>query len=666
MKKAYYRELLKQAEPYQYYLKERKTEERGNSIFIEGPLPCVINIPGIETSVYMSDEKEISYVILKTSKVHAYNDDSICEMIRSGIEKADKLIPDLIYSDNDYMTADGRRHTPFFKPDYSPHTLMNSNYIGELFAVRKEVLLDALAGENESVHDKAGLSEELLIWALLLDIVRYCKTITHVTDIFWYVSSGAVSDDIYEAYCECYLRDIAIHIRDAEMKRMGITEGRDASVSIIIPSMNHSEVLIRCIESIKNKTGFNQNKSNEIIIIDNGSYLEEKNRIEEYIAQNTDTDIRYIYEPSEFNYSAMCNRGASLSAGELILFMNDDIEAVSDDFIAHMAGYALCPDVGAVGLRLMYPSGNKIQHIGITSLKCGPTHKLSGYENDRSYYFGINRFNRNCLALTGACLMIGREKFFQAGCFCDTMKVSYNDVDLCVNLYESGLYNVVLADDNLIHYESLARGRDIEDSGKYLRLKAERDLFYERHPKLKDGPDPFYNPNLIQDSLDYRPNVSADYEIRDRLSHVEVLSCKAFPKTCIKAFHDRLKLNVETVSLIPSFEIPSERYIEVQGWSLYLRHDNRMYKKKLLFIAEDGTEIISSELMPKFRSDIGKVFKDEKWTELSGFLVRIPESLIKNDKPYRLALLYEHGILHTKVIVYGDIYESGKLLQDSV
>ena len=666
MKKAYYRELLKQAEPYQYYLNERKAEERGNSIFVEGPLPCVINIPGIETSVYVLNGEEISYVILKTSKARTYNDDSICEMIRSGIEKTDKLIPDLIYSDNDYMTAEGKRHTPFFKPDYSPHTLMDSNYIGDLFAVRKEVLLDVLAVENESVREKTGLSEEMLIWALLLDIVRYCNTITHVTDICWYIPSDAASDDIYEAYCECYSGDDAIHIRDTEKKRMGITDGSDASVSIIIPSKDHSEVLIRCIESIKNKTRFNQNKANEIIIIDNGSYSKEQNRIEEYVAQNTDINIRYIYEPAEFNYSTMCNKGASLSTGELILFMNDDMEVVSDDFISHMAGYALCPDVGAVGLRLMYPSGNKIQHIGITSLKCGPTHKLSGYENDRSYYFGINRFNRNCLALTGACLMITREKFFQAGCFCDTMKVSYNDVDLCVNLYESGLYNVVLADDNLIHYESLARGRDIEDSGKYLRLKAERDLFYERHPELKDGTDPFYNPNLLQDSLDYRPNVSADYEIRDRLSHVEVLSCKAFGKTFIKAFHDRLKLNVETVSLIPSFEIPSERYIEVQGWSLYLRHDNRMYKKNLLFIAKDGTEIISAGLMPKYRPDIGEVFKDEKWTDLSGFVVRIPESSLRKDRPYRMALLYEHGILHTKVIVYGDIYESGKLLQDPV
>ena len=654
-KKAYEQELLKQTEPYLYFLKEMENKERGTNVEIEGPLPCVINISGVEALSYeCSISDGITYVILKTSSAHPYNDDSMKLLIEYGIEKTEKLIPDLIYSDNDYRTSDGKRHTPFFKPDYSMHTLATSNYIGDLFAVRKEILLDVLMEKEERCGQDC-------MWELLLEITRHCKTITHVTETLWYMESDASSKEIYSGYADYYLQPSSLTIRSNALKAVGVYERNDYSISLIIPSKDHSDVLIKCIESIKNKTRFNQNKSNEILIIDNGSYSKEKEKIEQYIKINMDMNIKYIYEPMPFNFSEMCNKGAKLAEGRLLLFMNDDVEALSGDFIDHMAMYALSDKVGAVGVRLMYPSGNAIQHIGITSLECGPTHKLATYDNDETYYFGVNKLNRNCLSVTGACLMTEREKFFQAGGFCDKMEVSYNDVDLCVNLYESGYSNVVLTEDFLLHYESLSRGSDF-DKDKYLRLMSERRLFYERHEWLLYRGDPYYNRNLINDTLDYRPNVAVSYEVRDRLSPVEVLSYPAGNK----AFHDRLKFNVEKVSIVPSLNDSEMRYIECEGWGLYLKHDNRLYKRKILFIADDAKKVIAVTPFMKYRPDIGEVFSEEKYTELAGFFVRIPECVLKKEVKYRIALLCEHRLFHTKVITYGDYYESGQLLQDPV
>lgn len=663
-KKAYKQELLKQTEPYLYYLNVTDNKERGTKVAIEGPLPCVINISGIEAFAYectifparITDETDtITYVILKTPDVRYHDLDSAEQLIGLGMEKTEKLIPDLIYSDNDFETNNGKRHTPFFKPDYSMHTLADANYIGGLAAVRKEVLMDVLA----EVDDTGSRD---MMWKLLLDITRHSAIITHVTECLWYTVSDDTSESIYTQYAEYYLKPSSLGIRTDALKKMGVYERSDYTLSIVIPSKDHSGILIKCIESIKNKTGFNQNKENEILIIDNGSYLKEREKIEQYISENSDLNIKYIYEPSPFNYSAMCNKGASLAKGNLLLFVNDDVEAVDGDFIDHMAEYALSEKVGAVGVRLMYPSGNKIQHVGITCLDSGPTHKLATYDNDKTYYFGVNRLSRNCLGVTGACLMVEREKFFKVNGFYDKMEVSYNDVDLCVNLYEAGYNNVVLCDDFLIHHESLSRGSDIFDRDKYLRLSAERKLFCERHLWLIKGTDPFYNPNLIGDTLDYRPNVAADYEVRDRLSPVEVLS---YPSG-MKAFRDRLKLNVEKVSLVPSLSDPEMQYIEFEGWSLYRKHDNRLYKRKILFIADDGTKIIAVTPFMKYRPDIGEVFPEDKYTELAGFYARIPECVLKTDMKYRIALIYEHRIFHTKVITYGDYYESGQLLQDPV
>ena len=717
--KAYDMELLKQAEPYQYYLKNSKHEERGESINVEGPLPCVINIHEIDTSLYectafakslLSEADVISYVMLKTSKVSVSQGD-ILQMLKAGLdpipskncnswvnsdEKSEKLYPDLIYFDNDYIRDDGIRHTPFFKPDYSPHSLLGSNYMGECVAVRKEVILDVLADDKESVWSRAITeynkinkdnkdSESLVIWALLIDITKRCNSITHVTNYQYHMLSNGASEDIYSEYADTFNTPFATFIREYAMKISGINEKKDYSLSIIIPSKDNSDLIAKCIDSIKIKTRFNEISNPEIIIIDNGSCAEERKDIERYISanqsiqndQNNRSDdcpeIKYIYEPAEFNYAAMCNKAAECSKGDLLLFMNDDIEAVTDDFIDKMARFALLDEVGAVGPKLLYPDGVSIQHTGITSLDCGPTHKLATFNDSKVYYFGYNRFIRNSLAVTGACLMIGREKYFQVNGFHDKMKVSYNDVDLCVNLYEKGLFNVVLNDVVLLHHESLTRGSDLASEEKYLRLKKERDLFYERHPWLYEGYDPFYNDNLIKDTLDYRPDIMPDYEIRDRICPVEVLSCKRISGVLHKAFRDRLKFNVESTKEIPSFLDPKLHFVEIEGWSHFLRHDNRLYDRYFLLVpcgdeenpAENDfagrcNRAIKVRMMPKLRQDVGDVFKDEKYTDLAGFVIRIPKALLKEDTKYRIGIMYEHKVFHIKSVAFGEIYELGK------
>ena len=143
--------------------------------------------------------------------------------------------------------------------------------------------------------------------------------------------------------------------------------------------------------------------------------------------------------------------------------MNDDIEIIEESWLDRMVGQALQPHTGAVGARLWYAGSERIQHAGITNLPIGPSHKLITFLDDRDYYYGHNRVSYDMAGVTGACLLVAKDRYEQVGGMDETMAVSYNDVDLCFKLLEAGYYNVLRNDAVLYHHESLSRGLDEQD-----------------------------------------------------------------------------------------------------------------------------------------------------------------------------------------------------------
>ena len=145
--------------------------------------------------------------------------------------------------------------------------------------------------------------------------------------------------------------------------------------------------------------------------------------------------IQYIYQESEFNFSAMCNLGAKAAKGEYLLFLNDDMEVIEPNWMKRMLGQAACTHTGAVGAKLYYPgereqAAYRIQHAGITNMGIGPAHKLAGMEDTGNLYHGRNLLTYNMLAVTAACLMVKKELFLKAGGFDEEFAVAYNDVEI--------------------------------------------------------------------------------------------------------------------------------------------------------------------------------------------------------------------------------------------
>ena len=414
---------------------------------------------------------------------------------------------DFIYSDEDKIDdAGGNRHQPHFKPDWSPDTLMSHMYTCHLGVYRKS-LGDAIGWLRKGYE---GAQD----YDFTLRFTEKTDKIAHIAKILYHWRERKESTSV-NIGAKSYVCEAARMAKEDALKRRGL-KGRCEwveaffqyrivyepvgipLVSIIIPTKDNFEVFHKCVQSIRGKSSY---KNYEIIVVDNGSSEEQKQAYERYCQE---IGAVYDFEKMDFNFSAMCNRGAEIAHGELYLFLNDDTEVLSEAWIERMAGHAMLSHIGAVGAKLLYPDTSLIQHIGVANLQEEPVHLLGKMDDDITQYFGRNKVEYNYIAVTGACLMIEKKKFQEIKGFDESFAVSYNDIKLCFDLWKKGYYNVCRMDAVLYHYESLSRGLDVVDPVKEERLAKERSHLYEVHPALQ-GKDPFYSPNLSIRRTDCSP-----------------------------------------------------------------------------------------------------------------------------------------------------------------
>lgn len=205
----------------------------------------------------------------------------------------------------------------------------------------------------------------------------------------------------------------------------------------------------------------------------------------------------------------MCNIGAKKATGNMLLFLNDDIEIIGQDYedtdwLSVLAGQAKQKSTGAVGAKLLYPDSSYIQHVGVINYESSCfAHLYAKAVDDENIKAHRNYADYDCLCVTGACFMLEKAKFDKAGGFDEAFEVTHNDVDICLTLYEQGYYNVLRNDVVLFHHESFSRGDDEIDEEKNRRNMHARDMTYEKHPRLEKY-DPFYSPLLTQTENNYR------------------------------------------------------------------------------------------------------------------------------------------------------------------
>ena len=406
---------------------------------------------------------------------------------------------DLIYCDEDKL-RDGHYLCPFFKPDWNVDLLRSVNYVCHLLAVRKTIV-DELPAEYAECD---GAQDHFLT----LFAGERARSVVHVPKVLYHWRMHEQSTSGGDE-AKPYTTSAGIRAIQAHCDRCGIAatvsgrEGRpntyalayelmgQPKVSILIPNKDLSYMLRRCVESVLSKTTY---PNYEVVIIENNSQEPETFACYGELAE--DKRVRVVTQPSDgtFNFSKTINFGVERAEGDYLLFLNNDTEVITGDWIERMLGICMREDTGAVGVKLLYPN-DAIQHAGVTMQPDGPIHLGKKQDRNCGDYFGLLQLTQDLTAVTAACMMTSRAAFELVGGFDEDFPIDCNDVVYCLRLRDEGLLVVYEPEVELYHYESISRG---ENKTASLRLQWVRALgaMMVRWTHYFALGDPYWNPNL--------------------------------------------------------------------------------------------------------------------------------------------------------------------------
>jgi GT2 family glycosyltransferase len=262
------------------------------------------------------------------------------------------------------------------------------------------------------------------------------------------------------------------------------------AITVIVPTRNRVDLLRNCIAGLY-ETAYPQF---DLIVIDNDS---DDPVTLAYLRDIKDQGCKILPYHGVFNYAAMNNAAAAIATGDLLCFLNNDIEMLEGNWLAHLARQAVKPNVGAVGARLLYADGS-IQHAGVViGVGGGAAHAHRNLRPEDEGYFARHTLPQFVSAVTGACLVVRRDHFQAVGGFDEQrFPVAFNDVDLCLKLNARGWQSFYEPRATLVHHESKSRGKDSH--------RANRDRFAAELSALKtrwhteSTTDPYHHPSLSQ------------------------------------------------------------------------------------------------------------------------------------------------------------------------
>lgn len=407
---------------------------------------------------------------------------------------------DVLYTDEDKVSMDGRHYfDPNFKPDFNLLRLRENNYICHIFVVKK------------SLTDETGLLRSEFDGAQDFDFILRCcekaQKITHIPKVLYHWRchmDSTAADPSSKAYAyEAGRKAVREHYQrlgiDAKVEmterpgwyRSHVKVQGNPLISVIIPNKDHTDDLELCLFSMTRKSTY---RNYEILIVENNS---EKEETFEYYRKLPDRypKARVLTWEKEFNYSAINNFAAKEAKGEYLLFLNNDVEILTPDWMEEMLQNCQQENVAAVGAKLYYPD-DTIQHAGVVLGLGGIAgHIMCRASKEDPGYFGRMISVQEISAVTAACMMVKKSDFDAVGGLDETFQVAFNDIDLCMKFRAAGKKIIFTPYAELYHYESKSRG--LEDTPeKQFRFDKEVKRFQEKWAQQLEMGDPYYSPNL--------------------------------------------------------------------------------------------------------------------------------------------------------------------------
>ncbi len=404
---------------------------------------------------------------------------------------------DYVYTDEDKIDLRGHHSSPFFKPDWSPERMRTQMYTCHLSVLRRS-LVDEVGGFDAEFEGSQD-------WDLVLKVTERAREIVHIPRVLYHWrlldTSAAAAAAAKPWAFEAGPRAVQAHCDriglPAEVEQDAADPGvlhlrpklaEQPLVSIVIPTGGQVRdvrfepvvLVVNCVRSIVERSTY---ENYEIVCVVDDSV--EADVIEELRAIAGDR-LRLVWFSGPFDFSAKINRGAIESEGEHLLLLNDDIDVTTPEWIERMVMYSERDGIGAVGARLVW-GDTRLQHVGLSFEYGLPNHIYRGFAGDFTGYMNDVLIARNCLAVTGACLMTRRDVFEELGGLTTEFPVNFNDVDYCLKVHTSGRRIVYDPDLVLFHFESSSRSAEVE--------KWEFELLVDRWRRVA-AVDPYGNPNL--------------------------------------------------------------------------------------------------------------------------------------------------------------------------
>lgn len=454
-------------------------------------LPDSVHIYGDRADALSKAAEQSGWLVL-IDKACVLSPHALKRMLGFAIEQQ----AELIYSDHDVLVAGDTHESPVFTFSWSPEHLISHNYIGDCVLVNSELV-------SRYTHLAIGDS---WIYRFLLQLTIEPQRIGRVAEVLWSCNKAldSASEAVRAAEIEAIhdflsSNKIAAELQLENHSRYLRWEYPDAShapkISIIIPTMGKLQLVRPCLDSLQCVTDY---PDFEVIILDNS-----RGQNPDGISWLKDQGFKVLECNEPFNWARLNNKGAEIASGELLLFLNDDIEIRQADWLHALARQAIRPEIGAVGCKLLYPNG-ALQHAGVFLVNYGGggLHLFHKMPADQHIYQRLDLRVRETSAVTGACLMVRRAEFDTLGGFDEELAVVGNDVDFCLRLLKRGKRNLWTPHCTLIHHESISRESTVPPEDEKAMWRRWGDWFQQG--------DRYYNPNLSLTKWDCSQDFNVD------------------------------------------------------------------------------------------------------------------------------------------------------------
>jgi GT2 family glycosyltransferase len=394
----------------------------------------------------------------------------------------------IVYGDEDEIDDTGCRRKPWFKPSWNEELFLARDYLSGACAMRASAICDAASKIDP---DLPFPSFELLLHSIRREegpIVHVPQIVTHASPSNRHSDQSANVDAIGR-YVACNGGKVAAGPFGSVKITWPLPEDLPL-VSIIVPTKDKQALLRACVESVLTRTAY---KPFELLIMDNESA--DRGAIAYLDSLRGDERVRVLRYPHAYNFSAINNEAARQATGSYLCLLNNDTEVIEEDWLAEMMRYAVRPNVGAVGAKLLYDD-RRIQHAGVVvgiGEAAGHAHRFLPAQEIG--YFAQAHLPQYVSAVTGACLLVEKRKFLAVGGLDEvSLAIAFNDVDFCLKLERNGWRNVYVPHAVLTHHESKSRGKDYSPR-QIDRYRRELKVFQDRWG-AKTYSDPLFNPNL--------------------------------------------------------------------------------------------------------------------------------------------------------------------------